>query len=228
MRGIFVNNHNLLKSVLYVNRHWSFYFFIYAPIHLHIDIAPLPLLSSLHTELAKISRTQGHAHPLARISPTSLESLHRFRLEVLPLQFRTRTLLIRTLSSFCWAFCCASSARDRDVKRQIKHFLFRSSIKDRVVEHRSDNFCITERVNSAEWEVNELTSCTIEFVALAMWECAVPRGQVGHFGNGRKRDFDGRGNDANIVVSKHCVLRLSFHWAIWIESEWVQFLPSHG
>ena len=145
-----------------------------------------------------------------------------------PSLFRTRTSLIRTLSSFCRAFCCASSARDRDARRRIGHFLFRSPVKDSVAEHRSDDFCITERVNSAEWEVNELTSCTIEFVALAMWECAVPRGQVGHFGNGRKRDFDGRGNDANIVVSKHCVLRLSFHWAIWIESEWVQFLPSHG
>ena len=31
------------------------------------------------------------------------------------------------------------------------------------------------------------------------------------FGNGRKRDFDGRGNDANVVVSKHCVLCVSFH-----------------
>jgi len=31
------------------------------------------------------------------------------------------------------------------------------------------------------------------------------------FGNVRKRDFDGRGNYANVVVSKHCALRVWFN-----------------
>ena len=31
------------------------------------------------------------------------------------------------------------------------------------------------------------------------------------FGNGRKRDFYGRGNNVNVIVSKHYVLRVSFH-----------------
>ncbi|KAH1086357.1 hypothetical protein GYH30_018054 [Glycine max] len=64
--------------------------------------------------------------------------------------FRTRTSLIRTSSSFCRAFCCASSARDKDARHRIRHFLFRLPNKDSVAEHRSDNFYITERVNSVE------------------------------------------------------------------------------
>ena len=127
-----------------------------------------------------------------------------------PSLFRTSTSLISTLSSFCRAFCCASSDRDSDAIRRIGHALFLSPVKDRVAEQRSEDFWRTERVNSVEWEANELTSCAIEFVALAMWECAVRMGQVGR--------LEGRG----ILIAEETTRTSSFRSIVFKGAVWLR------